>query len=214
MIDVENINCLDKKDNTEQLQEAINYAPKSVAITFGRMNPFTSQHAQAIRMLHKVQADKKYIFLSHVREPSVSGAGPLPYDLKVVYIKYFLKRYKLNDVEVKWSNESHIMGCLSELYWEGFTDLTVIVRPEIAKVFKDIIPRYNSTIDPRTGKIGYDFNRIRVVNSGPRVYESKDTSEKLREYALMGNYELFKENIPFEEEEIIKDLYNDLRLYM
>ena len=196
---------------------------KSVAMTFGRMNPFTKGHLQVVKTLHEQNTDKKYVYLSHTQDKPkkknpLACKNPLPYETKVMYAKYFLAESPYNDVEIKVSEEKQILGCIIELYKEGFREITVVVGADRVEDFENLVNKYNNWVNPNTNEIDYSFEKINVVSAGDRDPDADGieamSASKVREAAYLGNFEEFKEGIPTENEDVIKDLYNDVRLYM
>lgn len=195
----------------------------TVAMTFGRMNPFTIGHLHLVSVLSKQTADKKYIFLSHTQDKPkkknpLDCKNPLPYDLKVIYAKYFLSNSPYKDVEIKVSEEKQLLGCVVELYKEGFNNITVIVGEDRVEDFKNLINKYNNWVNPKTNEIDYSFDSIEVISAGDRDPDAEGiasvSASKLREYAYIGDYESFKKGIPPSEEYVVQNLYKDVRKYM
>ena len=195
----------------------------TVAFTFGRMNPFTKGHLKVVEKLLSLNVDEVRLYLSHKqdkpkRKNPLDCKNPLPYELKRVFINQFLRENGL-DLQVEESEARTIFDALVELYQQGYNQIKIIVGSDRVTEFEILVNKYNGSIDPDTGEIGYKFDTIEVISAGDRDPDSEDlvtsmSASKLRKLAYEGNFEEFAKGVPTTDNFIATDLYNDLRKYM
>ena len=80
-----------------------------------RANPPTAGHFLIVEALHNLDADKKYIYLSHSQD---SKKNPLDYNTKAAFLQTFVNE-KYNDVSVKYSDARTIIDVLVEVNKEA-----------------------------------------------------------------------------------------------
>ena len=196
---------------------------KSVVFTFGRMNPFTKGHLKVVEKIVNEVADSHRLYVSHKQDKPkkknpLDCKNPLPYELKRVFINQFLRENGF-DLQVEESEARTIFNVLEEVYQEGYNHVKIIVGSDRVSEFEVLVNKYNGSIDPDTGEIGYQFDIIDVISAGERDPDSEDiitsmSASKLRRLAYEGNFEEFIKGVPTTDTFIATDLYNDIRKYM
>ena len=185
-----------------------------VAVAFGRMNPITTGHFLVVKALHDTDADKKYIYLSHSQDKK---KNPLPYGIKVDYLRIFLKHGPFPDVEVRESEARTAIRALSELYEDGFTDVVYICGSDRVEEFKELLGKYNGK-PTKAGIIPYEFNSLEIVSAGERDPDADDVSgmsaSKMRALASEGNLEEFIKGVPVDARDLAISYYEDVRAGM
>lgn len=178
------------------------------------MNPTTTGHFLVIKKMHEMDADKKYIYLSHSHDPK---KNPLPYDVKLDYLRVFLSHSEYNDVEVKESPVINAIGALSELYNEGITDIVYICGSDRIDDFKVMLDRYNGK-PTKSGVIPYQFDSLEIVSAGERDPDADDVSgmsaSKMRALAKEGKEEEFIKGVPTDARDLAISYYHDVRAEM
>jgi hypothetical protein len=126
---------------------------KSVAFTFGRMNPPTTGHQLLVNKLAayaKQHGASPRVYLSH----STGKKDPLQYDTKIGFARQAFGAI------VKKSDARNVIQILQSLEKEKYTDITMIVGSDRVSEFKKLLNAYN-------GK-EYKFDKITIVSAGER----------------------------------------------
>ena len=132
---------------------------KSVAFTFGRMNPPTTGHQLLVNKLAayaKQHGASPRVYLSH----SVGKKDPLPYDKKIAFAR------KAFGAIVKKSPAKNIIQILKNLEDEGFKKVVLIAG-------SDRIPEFTKLLNAYNGK-EYNFDEIEVISAGERDPDADD----------------------------------------
>ena len=181
----------------------------SVVFTFGRFNPPTTGHEKLIQKVASVAGSNPFrIYPSQSQNPK---KDPLPFALKVAYMRKMFRRYAKNIVAGK---EKTVFEIVTKLYSEGYTDVVMVVGSDRVKEFTSLIMKYNGV----NGRHGfYDFETIDVVSAGERDPDAEGvtgmSASKMRAAATMGDFDQFKLGLPRGFKDALK-LYNDVRKYM
>ena len=177
--------------------------------TFGRFNPPTTGHEKLIQKVASVAGTNPFrIYPSQSQNPK---KDPLPFALKVAYMRKMFPRYAKNIVAGK---EKTVFEIVTKLYSEGYTDIVMVVGSDRVKEFTSLIMKYNGV----NGRHGfYDFETIDVVSAGERDPDAEGvtgmSASKMRAAATMGDFDQFKLGLPRGFKDALK-LYNDVRKYM
>jgi recombinational DNA repair protein RecT len=134
---------------------------KSVAFTFGRMNPPTTGHQLLVNKLAayaKQHGASPRVYLSH----STGKKDPLQYDTKIAFAR------KAFGAIVKKSPAKNIIQILKNLEDEGFKKVVLIAG-------SDRIPEFTKLLNAYNGK-EYNFDEIEVISAGERDPDADDVS--------------------------------------
>ena len=186
---------------------------KTAGITFMRANPPTAGHFLIVEALHNLDADKKYIYLSHSQD---SKKNPLDYNTKAAFLQTFVNE-KYNDVSVKYSDARTIIDVLVEVNKE-FDSVIIIVGSDRVDEFKNRILIYNGH-PTKQGFIPYKFENIEVISVGEERNENGDflssmSATKQRELAKENNFEEFRKGVPTSDDSLAYELFKELRKAM
>ena len=186
---------------------------KTAGITFMRANPPTAGHFLIVEALHNLDADKKYIYLSHSQD---SKKNPLDYNTKAAFLQTFVNE-KYNDVSVKYSDARTIIDVLVEVNKE-FDSVIIIVGSDRVDEFKNRIFMYNGH-PTKQGFIPYKFENIEVISVGEERNENGDflssmSATKQRELAKENNFEEFRKGVPTSDDSLAYELFKELRKAM
>lgn len=177
-----------------------------VAFTFGRMNPMTTGHMNVVNTLERVNADKRYIYLSHSQDPK---KNPLPYWLKKTYVNTFIKG---KNVKVKDSEAKTPIDALKELN-KDFNEVAIVVGGDRLEDFQNLINKYNGAID-KEGNLIYKFDTIEYINAGIRDEHNSMSASKVRDFVRENDYESFLKAIPTKDPNIARDYWEDIKEYL
>ena len=182
-----------------------------VVVSFGRFNPPTTGHEKLVKKVADVAKSKRAsykIFLSHSTN---AKKDPLPYNVKLKFMKEILPMYSNNIIN---SSTRTIIDIATELYKEGYKNLTVVVGSDRVREFSTLLKKYNNK-EARHGI--YNFDNIEVVSAGERDPDADGVSgmsaSKMRGAAEDGDYDLFKTGVPGNFKKPRK-LYDALRKHM
>ena len=178
-----------------------------------RANPPTAGHFLIVEALHNLDADKKYIYLSHSQD---SKKNPLDYNTKAAFLQTFVNE-KYNDVSVKYSDARTIIDVLVEVNKE-FDSVIIIVGSDRVDEFKNRIFIYNGR-PTKQGFIPYKFENIEVISVGEERNENGDflssmSATKQRELAKENNFEEFRKGVPTSDDSLAYELFKELRKAM
>ena len=193
------IKCLNEDEN------------KTAVIGWGRLNPPTIGHEKMIdAMKSYAQGEKAKLYLSHQEN---NPKNPLSYESKV---RWCQKAFG-DKVDVIETDAKTIIEVLRNLYEQGYTDIIYVGGEDRIGGDDDIskmILRYNGQ-PSKKGEIIYDFNSILFKSAGRRSDDSSDLAEKAsaslaRQLVKDDNFEMFKEIVPFNEDDAYK-LFKELK---
>jgi hypothetical protein len=184
---------------------------KAAVVTYARMNPITIGHK---KLVDKVVSDAEeigatpIIFLSHTQKPKTD---PLSLDQKIYFFKKLFPVVKVgNDM---FKGQFTPPAALEELSKHGYKDIIFIVGDDRVSSF-GFLQKYNGVPD-KTGKIAYTFDNLEIRSAGERDPDAEGvegmSASKMRAAAAEGDYELFAQGIPTEDENLIKELYEAVR---
>lgn len=178
------------KSFKEFITEAVGPKEKAV-IVFGRMNPPTIGHEKLLSVAENIAKKENADFHIYLTKTQDKKKNPLSFDEKR---KILLKKYS-NDV-VKNGKYNTIFDVLVSLYDNGYKDIVLVAGSDRVKEFEVLIDKYNCK-EARHGI--YCFDSVTVKSAGERDPDKDDVSgvsaSKVRNYALTGDYDKFKESI-------------------
>ncbi len=183
-----------------------------IVFTFGRFNPPTTGHEKLIDKVASVAGSNPYrIYPSHTQNPK---KDPLPYSLKVAYMRKMFPRHKRNIIASKDGRTA--IQIAEMLYKEGFTDLVMVAGSDRVKEFSTLLNRYNDAPDKKGNQL-FKFDSVQVVSAGERDPDAEGvegmSASKMRAAATAGDFDSFKTGLPSGFRDALK-LYNDVRKYM
>lgn len=172
----------------------------TIVFTFGRFNPPTMGHEKIVEKMKTMgrgfNADLK-IFTSHSTD---TKKNPLVYSDKIKYLNLAFGSI------VQESKARTPIEVLKELDGK-YSDIIFVVGSDRLAEFDTLFNKYNG--------IEYNFNSITVVSGGQRDPDAETTegisASKLRGYALLDNFELFKLGLPKTLQQKANELYKDIR---
>ena len=186
-------------------------APQTVVFAFGRFNPPTIGHEKLIKKTADVAGSNKFrIYPSHTQN---SKKDPLPYALKIAYMRKMFKKYAKNIIADRNARTAHNIAV--KLYDEGFQNLVMVVGSDRVSDFSALLKDYNGVEGKRHGY--YKFDNIDVVSAGARDPDAEGvegmSASKMRAAAIVGEYDQFKMGLPagFKDG---KKLFRDIRKNM
>ena len=133
---------------------------KSVAFSFGRMNPPTIGHGQVFDTLANVNKDYR-IFVSPAQTPKKDN--PLDFATKVKFIKAMFPNHSSHVSDDPSLNT--IMKVAVSLYQQGYKNVTIVAGSDRLESFKKLLDQYNG-VESAHGL--YNFENIDYVSSGDR----------------------------------------------
>ena len=183
-----------------------------IVFTFGRFNPPTTGHEKLIEKVASVAGSSPYrIYPSQTQNPK---KDPLPYSLKVAYMRKMFPKHKRNIIASKDGRTA--IEIAEMLYKEGFTDLVMVAGSDRVKEFSTLLNRYNDAPDKK-GKQLFKFDSVQVISAGERDPDAEGvegmSASKMRAAATAGDFDSFKTGLPSGFRDALK-LYNDVRKYM
>ena len=159
---------------------------KSVAISFGRLNPPTLGHEHLVRKLLTIargKSAKPRLYLSHTQNPK---KDPLSYDQKIRYAKAAFGKI------VRKTTAKNIIQIAKDLETEKFTDLILVVGSDRVSEFTKLLSTYNHK--------EFNFNSIDVVSAGERDPDAEGlmgmSASKMRSFVKAGKINDFIDGAP------------------
>ena len=183
----------------------------TVVFTFGRFNPPTTGHEKLVQKVASVSGSSPFrIYPSYSQNPK---KDPLPFALKIAYMRKMFPKYARNIVADKDARTA--INIAVKLYDEGFENLIMVAGSDRVKEFQSLLNTYNGVEGKRHGF--YKFDTIDVVSAGERDPDAEGvagmSASKMRAAASAGDFDSFKTGLPSGFRDAQK-LYNDVRKYM
>ena len=142
-------------------------APQTIVFAFGRFNPPTTGHEKLIKKVASVAGSNPFrIYPSHSQNPK---KDPLPYALKVAYMRKMFLRYGNSIIADKDAKTA--IDIAVKLYDEGYTSLVMVAGSDRVKEFSTLLKKYNGVEGKPHGY--YKFESIKVVSGGERGLTQK-----------------------------------------
>lgn len=195
-------------DKEEKIKESTSNG-KTCAFTFGRYQPPTKGHLKVWETLANAEADVHYIYTSHTKDKK---KNPLSYNTKVDLINLSLRENNIN-AEVIESDAKTIIDVIVDIANRGFTDLIFVGGSDRIDDMITLIKKYND-VPNKEGK-SYHFDSITGISAGDRDPDSDDlegvSGTKIRQFALDGDFESFKNNLAFSDADIAKEVMESIK---
>ena len=184
---------------------------ENVVFTFGRFNTPTTGHEKLIQKVASVAGSSPFrIYPSYSQNQK---KDPLPFTLKIAYMRKMYPKYARNIVADKDAKTA--INIATKLYDEGFKNVTMVVGSDRVNEFSSLLKKYNGVEGKRHGF--YKFDNINVVSAGERDPDAEGvtgmSASKMRQAASDSDFDSFSKGLPsgFKDG---KKLYLDVRKYM
>ena len=191
------------QDKEEPMEEALEKKKTSV-FTFGRYQPPTKGHLRVWEKVADTEGDAHYIYTSHTKDKK---RNPLDYNTKIGLIKSALKEHNIN-AEVIDSEAKTIIDVVVDIASKGYNNLIFVGGSDRLDDMVSLIRKYNDK--PNAEGNSYHFDSIEGVSAGERDPDSNNvegvSGTKLRQMAIDGDFEGFKNNLAFSDEPTIKEV--------
>ena len=191
------------QDKEEPMEEALE-KKKTCVFTFGRYQPPTKGHLKVWEKVADTEGDAHYIYTSHTKDKK---RNPLDYNTKIGLIKSALKEHNIN-AEVIDSEAKKIIDVVVDIANKGYNNLIFVGGSDRLDDMVSLIRKYNDK--PNAEGNSYHFDSIEGVSAGERDPDSDSvegiSGTKLRQMAMDGDFEGFKNNLAFSDESTIKEV--------
>ena len=191
------------QDKEEPMEEALE-KKKTCVFTFGRYQPPTKGHLRVWEKVANTEGDAHYIYTSHTKDKK---RNPLDYNTKIGLIKSALKEHNIN-AEVIDSEAKTIIDVVVDIASKGYNNLIFVGGSDRLDDMVSLIRKYNDK--PNAEGNSYHFDSIEGVSAGERDPDSDNvegiSGTKLRQMAIDGDFEGFKNNLAFSDESTIKEV--------
>ena len=191
------------QDREEPMEEALE-KKKTCVFTFGRYQPPTKGHLKVWEKVADTEGDAHYIYTSHTKDKK---RNPLDYNTKIGLIKSALKEHNIN-AEVIDSEAKTIIDVVVDIANKGYNNLIFVGGSDRLNDMVSLIRKYNDK--PNAEGNSYHFDSIEGVSAGERDPDSDNvegiSGTKLRQMAIDGDFEGFKNNLAFSDEPTIKEV--------
>ena len=191
------------QDKEEPMEEALE-KKKTCVFTFGRYQPPTKGHLRVWEKVANTEGDAHYIYTSHTKDKK---RNPLDYNTKIGLIKSALKEHNIN-AEVIDSEAKTIIDVVVDIANKGYNNLIFVGGSDRLDDMVSLIRKYNDK--PNAEGNSYHFDSIEGVSAGERDPDSDNvegiSGTKLRQMAIDGDFEGFKNNLAFSDEPTIKEV--------
>ena len=191
------------QDKEEPMEEALE-KKKTCVFTFGRYQPPTKGHLRVWEKVANTKGDAHYIYTSHTKDKK---RNPLDYNTKIGLIKSALKEHNIN-AEVIDSEAKTIIDVVVDIASKGYNNLIFVGGSDRLDDMVSLIRKYNDK--PNAEGNSYHFDSIEGVSAGERDPDSDNvegiSGTKLRQMAIDGDFEGFKNNLAFSDESTIKEV--------
>ena len=191
------------QDKEEPMEEALE-KKKTCVFTFGRYQPPTKGHLRVWEKVANTQGDAHYIYKSHTKDKK---RNPLDYNTKIGLIKSALKEHNIN-AKVIDSEAKTIIDVVVDIASKGYNNLIFVGGSDRLDDMVSLIRKYDD--EPNAEGNSYHFDSIEGVSAGERDPDSDNvegiSGTKLRQMAIDGDFEGFKNNLALSDEPTIKEV--------
>ena len=191
------------QDKEEPMEEALE-KKKTCVFTFGRYQPPTKGHLKVWEKVANTEGDSHYVYTSHTKDKK---KNPLDYNTKIGLINSALKEHNIN-AEVIDSEAKTIIDVVVDIANKGYNNLIFVGGSDRLNDMIELIRKYNDK--PNAEGNFYHFDSIEGVSAGERDPDSDSvegiSGTKLRQMAMDGDFEGFKNNLAFSDESTIKEV--------
>jgi len=182
---------------------------QKIVITYGRFNPPTIGHQKLIETVANLAANDT--FRIYATQSQDGKKNPLPFELKVKYMRDMFNKYADNIVCAKKT----LIKIYVDIYDEGFRDITLVLGEDRLPSMHELLNKYNGVYNKCHGY--YKFDLIRIISAGSRDNNADGvegmSASKLRNYVRDRDYESFCNGLPADFTDSEK-LYDDLKYYL
>lgn len=172
--------------------------------TFGRMNPPHIGHGQVFNKaleLHNSTANSSLkVFIS---KSSYTHKNPLPYDVKVKYVKELFPEIS-KKIQSVYSNID-LFGIMERLNG-NYKNIIFVGGSDRIETFQKTLDSYNGVL--------YNFESISTIQAGTERNDFNYSSTTMRQAVEEEDFKTFCDSIPGDNLEIKERLYKDVQFYM
>jgi hypothetical protein len=173
------------------LNELFERQEKTVAVTFGRLNPPTIGHQKLVDAVLKQKADAHFLFVSQTQKTTGKNqtrlSNPIPFDVKLGFIQQAFPNIDIGDTSVTTA-----IGMLQYLEKQGFENVIFVGGSDRVADFDALFNKQNG--------IDYNLKSIKVVSSGARDPDAEGaegmSASKMRAAAIANDLKSFKSGLP------------------
>lgn len=188
------------------LNELFEESGKTVAVTFGRLNPPTIGHQKLVDAVLKQKADAHFLFVSQTHQPTGKNktrlSNPLPFDIKLGFIQKAFPNINIGDTSV-----STAIGMLQFLEKQGFENVIFVGGSDRVSDFDALFNKQNG--------VDYNFKSIKVVSSGARDPDAEGaegmSASKMRAAAIANDFKSFQTGLPSGLQGNAKEVFSAVR---
>jgi hypothetical protein len=174
-----------------KLRQLFEDAGKTVAVTFGRLNPPTIGHQKLIDAVLKQKADAHFLFVSQTQKTTGKNqtrlSNPIPFDTKLGFIQKAFPNINIGD-----TSANTVIGMLQYLEKQGFENVIFVGGSDRVAAFEELFNKQNG--------VDYNLKSINVVSSGDRDPDADGaegmSASKMRAAAIANDFESFKTGLP------------------
>ena len=151
-----------------KLTELFENSGKTVAVTFGRLNPPTIGHQKLVNAVLKQKTDAHFLFVSQTQKTTGKNqtrlSNPIPFDVKLEFIKKAFPNIAIGDTSV-----STAIGMLQYLEKQGFENVIFVGGSDRVADFDALFNKQNG--------VDYNLKSIQVVSSGERDPDAEGAAQ-------------------------------------
>lgn len=174
-----------------KLRQLFENAGKTVAVTFGRLNPPTIGHQKLIDAVLKQKADAHFLFVSQTQKTTGKNqtrlSNPIPFDTKLGFIQKAFPNINIGD-----TSANTVIGMLQYLEKQGFENVIFVGGSDRVASFEELFNKQNG--------VDYNLKSINIVSSGARDPDADGaegmSASKMRAAAIANDFESFKTGLP------------------
>jgi pterin-4a-carbinolamine dehydratase len=174
-----------------KLTELFENSGKTVAVTFGRLNPPTIGHQKLVNAVLKQKTDAHFLFVSQTQKTTGKNqtrlSNPIPFDVKLEFIKKAFPNIAIGDTSV-----STAIGMLQYLEKQGFENVIFVGGSDRVADFDALFNKQNG--------VDYNLKSIQVVSSGERDPDAEGaegmSASKMRQAAINDDFKSFESGLP------------------
>lgn len=188
------------------LNELFEETGKTVAVTFGRLNPPTIGHQKLVDAVLKQKADAHFLFVSQTHQPTGKNktrlSNPLPFNVKLGFIQKAFPNINIGDTSV-----STAIGMLQFLEKKGFENVIFVGGSDRVGDFDTLFNKQNG--------VDYNLKSIKVVSSGARDPDAEGaegmSASKMRAAAISNDFKSFQTGLPSGLQGNAKEVFSAVR---
>jgi hypothetical protein len=174
-----------------KLLELFEQSGKTVAVTFGRLNPPTIGHQKLVNAVLKQKADAHFLFVSQTQKTTGKNqtrlSNPLPFDVKLGFVQTAFPNINIGD-----TSANTVIGMLQYLEKQGFENVIFVGGSDRVDAFEELFNKQNG--------VDYNLKSINIVSSGARDPDADGadgmSASKMRAAAIANDFESFKTGLP------------------